>query len=206
MAVMTLSFVLPLMALLAGAPSDVPAWSQVAQTDGITVYSRARPGSAISEVKAEGLIDAPPAAVWKAIWDHDNYKKTMPYTEESRVLSREQDGKRVFFYTVVRPPLVSRRDYVLQVDDVSSEVGEGRLKLVWKVAEGKMPERPGIVRLRVNDGYWVLEPRDGGKRTHATYYVYTDPGGALPKFVVNHANNSAVPDIYRALRRAVTNR
>lgn len=199
---MTLAFVLPLMAALAGAGDAGPAWTRVAQTDGITVLSRPRPGSRVEEVMATGVIDAPPAAVWKAIWDHENYAKTMPYTQESRVLGREQDGRVVYFYSVITPPLVSWRDYVIRVVDESPR-GEGVLKLRWTAVEGRLPERPGIVRVHLNDGSWVLEPRDGGKRTHATYWLYTDPGGSLPRFVVNQANTSAVPDVFRALRRVV---
>jgi len=60
----------------------------------------------------------------------------------------------------------------------------------------------GVVRINVNDGFWKLEPSDG--KTHATYYLYTDPGGAVPKFVANFANRTAVPNVFKAIRKAVT--
>jgi hypothetical protein len=55
--------------------------------------------------------------------------------------------------------------------------------------------------VEVNDGFWKLEPRDGGAKTFATYYLYTNPGGSLPKWVVNRANGSAVPDVFQCVRR-----
>ncbi|MCI0672585.1 MAG: START domain-containing protein [Myxococcaceae bacterium] len=204
---MSMALVVPLMTALASTPGAEPPWNQVAQADGITVLSRTRPGSPVGEMKATGLIDAPPEAVWKALWDHDNYVRTMPYTQESRVLAREQEGRVVYFYSVISPPLVSWRDFVLRVEDESPRSeGQGVLRLRWTAVHGKLPERSGIVRVRVNDGSWVLEPRDGGKRTFATYLVHMDPGGTLPKFVVNHANSTAVPDIFRAIRRVVARR
>jgi hypothetical protein len=59
-----------------------------------------------------------------------------------------------------------------------------------------------VVRVRVNDGYWLLEPREAGRKTQATYYVYTAPGGAVPPFAANAANRVAVPRVFEAIRKA----
>jgi hypothetical protein len=34
-----------------------------------------------------------------------------------------------------------------------------------------------------NREFWKLEALENGRRTHLTYYIYTDPGGALPRVV-----------------------
>jgi hypothetical protein len=198
---MTIALVLPLMTLLAAA-DEGPGWKEAAKTDGITVYSRQKPGSDVSEMKATGLLEAPPQAVWKALRDYNNYKKTMPYTEESRIVSEKEGGKLLHFYSVVAAPLVSRRDYVIEVKDESEwKEGQGFLKVTWKAVDGVVPPREGVVRVAVNEGFWRLEPREGGAKTYATYYVYTNPGGGLPNWVVNMANSNAVPDVFRAVRR-----
>jgi hypothetical protein len=188
--------------LAADASNDDAGWKEATKTDGITVQTRQREGTSVHEVKASGIIDAPPMAAWKVIRDYAHYDQNMPYTEESQVLSNEGDGKLIRFYSVVNAPIVSRRDYVVEIRDVSEwKDGAGFLKVVWKAVPDAKNSRSGIVRVRINDGYWILEPREGGKKTFATYYLYTDPAGSLPKFLVNKANTSAVPDVFRAVRK-----
>ena len=41
-----------------------PAWMPEGEVDGGELFTRARPGSDISEGKMIGTLDAPPAAVW----------------------------------------------------------------------------------------------------------------------------------------------
>jgi uncharacterized membrane protein len=201
---MSLLPALPLLVLLAGAGE--PAWQQVARDDGITVMARTPEGGSVSEVKATALVDAPPQDVWRVIRDYPNYTKTMPYTEESRVLASEQDGKLIVFYCLVNAPLVDKRDFIIRIRDESEwKEGKGFLKTAWTVTtEGAPAERSGIVRVKLNNGYWLLEPREEGKKTFVTYYLYTDPGGSLPKWIADKANKTSVPDVLRAVRKYAT--
>lgn len=177
-------------------------WKVAAQREGITVYTREAEGQNVAEVKAEGLLEGTPHEVWAVVRDYPNYDKNMPYTQESKILSQEDDGKTIQFYSVVNAPLVSKRDYVIRITDESDwKEGKGYLKSAWTAIQGKVPERSGYVRLKLNDGHWRLEPRENGQKTWATYYVLTDPGGAIPKWIANQANNSAVPDVFRAVRK-----
>jgi hypothetical protein len=174
----------------------------VAERDGVTVLSRPRAGSQVGEFLTTGFIDAPPHAVWETIRDYDNYTRDMPYTKEGRVLSRTPDGRVIRFYSLVTVPFVSERDYVIEVLDESRwDEGRGFLKMSWKHLPDAVPVRAGVVRVTVNEGSWTLEPRDGGRRTFATYALFSDPGGSLPKFLVNHANSTTVPDVFRSVRK-----
>ncbi|QRN94077.1 SRPBCC family protein [Archangium violaceum] len=201
---MSLLPALPLLVLLAGAGE--PAWQQVTRDDGITVLARTPEGGSVAEVKATALVDAPPQDVWRVIRDYPNYKKTMPYTEESRVLSSEQDGKVIVFHCLVNAPLVDKRDFIIRIVDESDwKDGKGFLKTTWTLAtEGLPPEREGVVRVKLNKGYWLLEPREEGKKTFVTYYLYTDPGGSLPRWIADRANKTSVPDVLRAVRKYAT--
>ena len=194
-----------LLVLLSGASE--PAWRQVARDDGITVMSRAPAGSSVAEVRATALIDAPAEAVWRVIRDYPNYQKTMPYTEESRVLSSEQEGKVTVFYCLVNAPMVDKRDFIIRILDESDwKGGEGYMKATWTSAHGAAPEKDGIIRVKLDTGSWLLEPREGGKKTFVTYSLLTDPGGSLPGWVADTANKKSVPDVLRAVRKYATAR
>lgn len=191
--------------ILLAEPSSQQKWEVAAREDGVTVYARERKDTGVQEMKATGLINAPPEKVWKAIRDYDNYTKTMPYTEVSKIVSREQGDKVLYVYSVINAPFVDKRDYVIKLTDESKwQDGKGYLKVTWTEANDRAPKKKDdVVRVKINDGYWLLEPREEGKKTFATYYVYTDPGGSMPRWLVNKANSSAVPDVFEHVKKAV---
>lgn len=193
---------LTMLVVLADPAASSP-WELAAQTDGITVYARQRPGSAIREVKAQAVFDAPPEQAWKIIRDYERYPQTMPYIQTSKVTATEGEGKVTYVYTVIAAPLVARRDYTVKIVDESEwKDGKGFYKSTWTLADDQGPSpQKDIVRLKVNDGYWKLDPVLDGKKTFATYYIYTDPGGSVPNWVANTANGQAVPDVIRAVRK-----
>ncbi len=187
--------------------ADEPRWTLAAEDDGIKIYSRAREGEDVKEMKAMGLIDATPQEVWKAIRDYPNYTKTMPYTKEAKVMGNEGEGKTIWLYSLLDLPLVDQRDYVIKIVDESDwKEGKGFLKVSWTNWPGpdkQVPEKKDVVRVKVNDGFWLLEPRDEGKKTFATYFVHTDPGGSIPKWIANKANSTAVPNVFTAIKKVV---
>ena len=204
---MTSLILLPLLVLSA----DEAPWEQAANTDGVRVFARKRGDGDVREMKAQGLIEAPPAEVWKAVRDYDNYPKTMPYVESGKVLSREggEKGDKVtFLYSLINTPLVDRRDYIIRlVDETDWKASSGVMKVSWTVVndmDDKVPVVKDVVRVRINEGYWLLEPRDDGKKTFATYYVYTSPGGSIPNFIINKANSMAVPAVFSAIKKTVS--
>ena len=200
---MSVARLLPLLLLLGSEPDK--GWYEAAKDDGITVYARDRDDSGVADMKAIGVIDGPPPEVWKAIRDYANYKTNMPYTEESRVVATEGGDKVIHFYSVVNAPLVDRRDYCLRIVDESDwRGGKGYLKTTWTASDKGPPEKEDPIRVKISDGYWLLEPRDDGAKTFATYYVHTDPGGSIPKFIVNKANGTAVPKVFQAIRKVVS--
>lgn len=200
---MTSLLLLPLLYLSA----EEPRWEFSTENSGIKVYARKRPDTDIREMKAMGLVNAKPHEVWKAVRDLEHYTSTMPYVEEAKVLSREPQDKVIYFYSKINTPLVDRRDYLIRlVDESDWQGGKGFLKVSWTVVNDKddlVPVKKDVVRVRVNDGYWLLEPREDGRKTFVTYYLYTAPGGAIPNFIANQGNNIAVPKVFEAIRNTV---
>jgi ribosome-associated toxin RatA of RatAB toxin-antitoxin module len=194
---------LVLLALSAPALAE-PQWEFRTKTDGISVYNRVTPGSPVKEVKAEGEIDSPPAAVWAVLRDIAGYPKTMPYTKVTVVLGQEKDGAVIYYYTALGLPIISDRDYSLKVsvDHLPSD-GSGMYRLSW-VSGNDYPKAPakqkGYVRLTEVAGSWELTPTKGGAATHAIYFVHTDPASPLPNFILNKANTDSVPKVVNALR------
>ncbi len=168
-----------------------------------SVYVREKDGTPVKEVKSTGDINAPPARVFEIVSDYEHQAGNLPYVKDQKVFSRTENE--VIFWTIADFPMVSTRDWVLKAKLEKNFEG-GKYRVSWEPTEWKdAPASPeGVVRLKVNSGNWTLEPLDGGARTRATYYLFTDPGGSIPGFIANKANTVALPDLFTAIRKRST--
>jgi Polyketide cyclase / dehydrase and lipid transport len=181
-------------------PKD--GWTLTADTKEVIIYSRPHQDSPLKEFKATGPIDAPTCAVHAVIDDFENYPKFMPYTLECRLIKREGDS--MIGYQRLSPKICEDRDYTLRVWKKSSPGPKGLTYLnQWEAANELGPaEQKGVVRVKVCDGTWLLEP-DGPAKTRATYSIYSDTGGVIPAFIANHASLTAIKKLYAAIRKQV---
>jgi len=160
-------------------PND--GWRFVKDSSGVSLYSRTRAGTSLKEFKAVGEIDAPTRAVHTVIDDLDSYPSFMPYTTECRLIKR--DGDSLVTYQRLSPKIVGDRDFTLRIRKKSWPGQDGLVYLnEWEPANEFGPnEKPGVLRVKRNEGSWLLEPA-GATKTRATYLIYTDSGGKLPGF------------------------
>ena len=189
--------------LMAAEPEATPGeWKLVSTSDNVALYRRPVPGPGHSESKAIGEIAASTAIVHAVIDDVESYSQFMPYTVECRVLKRE--GASVLIYQRLSPPLVRDRDYTLRIRTTAKTI-EGGISYVsrWETENALGPaERPGIIRVRLCEGGWMLEPL-GPDVTRATYSVYTDSGGVIPAFIKNTGSQIGIRKIFTAIRKQV---
>jgi hypothetical protein len=179
--------------------SGEEGWKLVTQSGGITIYNRPKKDSGIEEIKAVGVIDARPVVIKRVLDDTDEYPHFMPYVTESRIIARE--GASLIGYQRLSPPLVSDRDYTMRIRYETRETADGMCYCNrWEAANDLGPaEKKGVARVKVNQGYWLLEPTAGGRQTRATYCVYSDSGGSIPAALINAANRTAIPKLFECV-------
>ena len=182
--------------------SPKEGWKLAADAKDVLIYSRPHADSNLKEFKAIGFIDAPSYAVHAIIDDFENYPKFMPYTVQCRLIKHEGDA--VIGYQRLSPKICEDRDYTLRVSKKSWPGAKGLTYLSqWQTAnELGPPEQKGVVRLKVCNGTWLLEP-DGPTKTRATYSIYSETGGFIPAFIANHASVTAIKKLYAAIRKQV---
>jgi len=182
--------------------SPKEGWKLAADAKDVLIYSRPHADSNLKEFKAIGFIDAPSYAVHAVIDDFENYPKFMPYTVECRLIKHESDA--VIGYQRLSPKICQDRDYTLRVSKKSCPGAQGLTYLSqWQTAnELGPPEQKGVVRLKVCNGTWLLEP-DGPTKTRATYSIYSETGGFIPAFIANHASLTAIKKLYAAIGKQV---
>lgn len=181
-------------------PAD--GWTQEVAGKDVAIHSRPRAGSGVKEFRAVGVIDASPAAVFAVLDDSEAYPSFMPYTSETRVLKREKDT--VLAYQRLDLPVVSDRDYTLRSKHQRWIGPDGPIYWIrWEPANDVGPaEKPGVQRVNVCEGGWLLEPNESGG-TRAIYTIYTDSGGAIPPMLANNGSRAAIGKVFDAIRKQV---
>jgi START domain-containing protein len=178
-------------------------WKLATNSGDVALYTRVRNGSKLKEFKAVGEIDASSRAVYAVIDDLESYVTFMPYMAECRLVKQEDDASLVT-YQRLSPKICQDRDYTLRVWKKSwgSPVGLFYSNR-WEPANELGPaEKKGVVRVKICQGSWLLEPVGAGK-TRATYSLYTDTGGAIPAFISNRVNQMGIGRIFAAVRKQV---
>ncbi|MEY2536961.1 MAG: hypothetical protein QOG67_701 [Verrucomicrobiota bacterium] len=184
------------------APTNSPPWRLESESGGVALYSSVHPGSSLKKFKAVGLIEAPTRVVHNVLDDVEGYPKFMPFTAECRILKREADE--FFAYQRISPKIVSDRDYTIRIRQKSWPRDGGTCYTSdWEPANECGPaERKGVLRVKLCEGGWLLEP-DHTVKTRATYSIFTDNGGRLPAFLANAASGIGIRKIFAAVRRQV---
>ena len=103
-------------------------------------------------------------------------------------------------------PLVQDRHYVIRITEWEYRDADRRRAwaFVWRL-EGDLPSGVSrdAVRVSVNSGHWDLRPVAGSESaTDVRYCVFTDPAGALPKWLVGLANAEGIPRLFAAVSTA----
>lgn len=190
--------------IYAAEPEQDTGWKVAKQSSGVTIYSRLHPGSKLEEFKAIGDINASSHVVHNVIDDIENYPKFMPYTAEARVIERKDNS--ILTYQRISPKIVGDRDYTVRIENKSWPAAHGVAYLSeWKAANGRGPaEQHGVFRVQLVNGSWLLEP-NGPDKTHATYFVFTDSGIAVPQFLANKISQTGILKLFAAVRKQASN-
>src|SRR5437763_10261370 len=177
-------------------------WKLASNSGGTKLYTRSRESSFLKEFKAVGEIDASSRTVHNVLDDVVAYPDFMPFTKECRIIKREGDA--FFAYQRLSPGIVRDRDYTLRISKKSWPAQGGLVFLdQWELANTSGPgEKPGVLRVKINEGRWLLEPA-GAAKTRATYCIYTDCRGNLPALLANVPNEIGIGKIFTAVRNQV---
>lgn len=181
------------------APAAAADWVITNQDNDVTIYSRVHPGGTMKEYKAVGTVAVAPRVLQAVLDDVESYPKFMPYITECKILKREKAS--LVSYQRVSPPFCTDRDYTLRVKHETKSTKDGMVYICrWELANELGPaEKSDIIRVKINEGSWTMEPTDGNT-TRATYYVYAD-SGSLPAWLAAKANQIAIGKLFEALRK-----
>jgi hypothetical protein len=149
------------------------------------------PGSEAKQGCVVGFIPAAPDEVLTVLRDAARYDEYMPLVVRSDV-SPGSGGAIVNSQELNLPFPIGDRHFTIQI--WQEYTGDATMRLSFSYV-------PGSGNVKDTRGHWLIEPWRSGSRV--TYVLWTDPGGAIPKWAVNRASRRTLPEVVSALRERV---
>jgi len=178
-----------------------PGWRPAGDVDGVHLELRDVAGSRYQEIRATTESAASLAGLCDAVFGKGQ-STDGPQRFKVREVIRQTDTDR-WTYEQIGVPVLPDRDYVMHVR-LLQPPSSGRCEIAFATENLRgWPPRPGIVRIPLIRGSWLLEP-DGQGKVRVRYDVFSDPGGGLPAFFVSGAQRSAAVDFLRAILSRAT--
>jgi hypothetical protein len=162
--------------------SAMERWELAKEEDGIKVFLKAVAGSKIKEFKAVTRINSSLDSILAVLYDTDACPKWLHNCKEATRLS-DIGFYEAYIYQVINFPFpVKDRDLILHT--VMTQEPESKdVTIKLDSAPDYIPPTKNV-RIKKSTGYYFLKPLPDGT-VEVTWQHYTDPGGGVPKWIVN---------------------
>lgn len=160
-------------------------WEQINEKDEIKVYTRQEEGNKLKSMKMTCLIEGNSLSSFVAVFQDMASYPDWVYSSEEPNLLEEISSQEVYYYVRSEFPWpFSDRDFVVH-NKVWQDSETNTFYSKSVALNDYIDEVDGVVRIKEFEGYWKITPRPDGKY-YLEYTFYTDPGGSIPRWIVNH--------------------
>lgn len=176
---------LALFTLVALQPAVVaqPAEARQKSEGPHTVIEEVHNGKTFSVSHA--LIKAKPEEVWHVLTDYNNASRTFPMMKKCQVI--EDKGHVKLMKHVVAPSgICGTYEYIIELKETDKK------SLEWKRVSGSFKDV---------DGWWKLEPVEGGRHTMVTYATYVNGGFLMPQGLIKRQFRTDMPQVMSLLTK-----
>ncbi len=182
--------------LLLCASASGGEWSLISEQSQpsaqIRVWQRSLPHPPYREHRAELVSKGQPAQFINLLLDTDRIPLWVAHAEGASILE-SIDNNRHRVHTRFNPPFpLSRRDLVTQSEYWQTFASQ-TVYLVAESVPNALPRQPGYLRMNYSKACWEAEPLTGGQ-TRIRYQGYTDPGGAIPHWLMDMVSAEALEE------------
>ena len=178
-------------------------WEHEKTVDGIEIFTRAVPGEDLLELKIEFTLATRLGPLVALLDDVESYTEWVyKATKFEQVLSTG-DGEGIFYGQVDFPWPMDDRDYVItctteqdphtKVVTLESRTCEHQLREVSK----------DFIRVPSHFNRWELHPISSNE-VRCIYLLKSDPGGSIPKWLINLAIDKGAVETIQNLRERIS--
>jgi len=181
--------------------SQVDDWLLERERKGIRVFTKKSRWGRLKDSKAEMLLpNAKIDELVKFLCNFDNYPNWVPRCREAKVMARISDTEFIAYMVFKSPWPVADRDCVLRVR-VVREPSTGIVTINETSEPRYVTRRSNVIRIEQMFSIWRIVPqRDGLMVTNENS---TNPGGALPDWLINTQSVDNPYDIFTTIQKAI---
>ena len=158
-------------------------WVLNKEENGVKVFVRDTPNSAFRAFKGVTTFPVNLSAVVAALDDVKAYPKYLHQFKSAKVLRKISDTESIRYIVTNMPWPVKDRDVVIH--SRLNQNPQSKQVIISLNGEPKTAKQQvGLVRIQKMQGRWVLTPQ-GKNSVTVAYEMSVDPGGNIPKWLVN---------------------
>lgn len=171
-------------------------WALKSEKEGVKVYYRQT--SDVHEVKLTTSLKTSLSGILHLFAEVEQYPDWGYKVVESRLIQKKSDTDLIYYTRFDFPWPLSDRDIVMHStliqDPVTKKVVSKSVAEPWHIAEVA-----DVVRIKEARTQWSLYPNETGW-LYLEYYIYSNPGGMLPSWLVNMAIDVGPLETIKAIR------
>lgn len=177
-------------------------WELKRDKGGVKVYVRNSPNSKIKELRFSSTIEASLNSIAYLLTNVEGFDNWVYASVKSETIRKISDQE-IYYYTEIDFPWpFSNRDLVLYSvfwqDPHTLAIHSRTTSAHWL-----MPEKEGLVRIKMADLRWTFTPIGNGK-VQVDYYLKSDPGGNIPAWLINLAADQGPLQTMALLRKELS--
>ena len=178
-----LSYCVLLLCVYSASSQANTQWRLDKDEDGVKVYLRDTKGSALKSFKSTVTLNTNLSSILAVIRDTTSYPRWLHNCRSAKTLKREGARKSINYIVTNMPwPVVDRDVIVSSV--LTQNRSNKRIEIKLNALPKFTPKVNGKVRIEKMQGRWLLTPT-GDSKVNVVYELAIDPGGNIPKWVVN---------------------
>ena len=185
---LTVSFVTQVTAQTEISSFENEAWRLVKEEDGVSVFTRHTNSSSLRSTKGVVVIPVSMNYLLTVLETPKTFTRWM-YNSKSAATLKQVSFVERYDYVLTDMPLFGwDRDLIVQ-SVLQQNQKTKQVVITFTAAPDFIPVKRGVIRIKKMTGRMVLTPlmRKSGKKeqVHMVYEVNADPGGLVPKWIVN---------------------
>lgn len=177
-------------------------WTLVKDQDGIKVYTRRIASEKFKEVRANFELNATEDQLIGVLQNIPHHKDWSYGTKRTFLISKKNKDTLIYYSEVSLPWPLSNRDLVIQLS-FNRDTLDNTLHIRAKSIQGILPPKPDLVRVPFSLASWDVKILPN-KLLAIQYTLSTDPGGALPAWLVNFAASVGPYNSFQKLKALIS--
>jgi len=158
-------------------------WYLEREEDNIDVYIATIKGSAVKTFRGVVTVDSSLKSVLSVIADASSYPRWLYHCKSAKMIKFVSYNEVVSHVVTDMPwPLIDRDTIIQSIKTQNTSTKKVTIKIVSK--PGMVGNLPNTIRINNINGLWELTPLHNGQ-LKILFQMSVDPGGTIPKWLVN---------------------